>query len=93
MRSFKSNENIHKEEGGFFRFPPFLLYVRCKSGVTFIRRSFCDDIQQRYCSVTGVAPPTLTRKEEGKLIEMFQEVERSYRKYINRFIFLAIHMY
>ena len=23
------------------RFPPFLLYVRCKSGVTFIRRSFC----------------------------------------------------
>ena len=25
------------------RFPPFLLYVRCKSGVTFIRRSFRDD--------------------------------------------------
>ena len=24
------------------RFPPFLLYVRCKSGVTFIRRSFRD---------------------------------------------------
>ena len=23
-------------------FPPFLLYVRCKSGVTFIRRSFRD---------------------------------------------------
>ena len=25
------------------RFPPFLLYVRCKSGVTFIRRRFRDD--------------------------------------------------
>ena len=24
------------------RFPPFLLYVRCKSGVTFIRRRFRD---------------------------------------------------
>ena len=24
------------------RFPPFLLYVRCKSGVTFIRRNFRD---------------------------------------------------
>ena len=24
------------------RFPPFLLYVRCKSGVTFIQRSFRD---------------------------------------------------
>ena len=24
------------------RFPPFLPYVRCKSGVTFIRRSFRD---------------------------------------------------
>ena len=24
------------------RFPPFLLYVRCKSGVIFIRRSFRD---------------------------------------------------
>ena len=22
------------------RFPPFLLYVRCKSGVTFVRRCF-----------------------------------------------------
>ena len=25
------------------RFPPFLLYVRCKSGVIFIRRSFRDE--------------------------------------------------
>ena len=24
------------------RFLPFLLYVRCKSGVTFVRRCFCD---------------------------------------------------
>ena len=27
----------------FVRVPPFLLYVRCKSGVTFIRRSFRDE--------------------------------------------------
>ena len=25
------------------RFPPFLLYVRCKSGVTFVRRCFRDE--------------------------------------------------
>ena len=24
------------------RFPPFLLYVRCKSGVTFVRKCFLD---------------------------------------------------
>ena len=46
---------------------------------------YYNNIQQIYCSVTGVAPPTLTRKEEEKIIEMFQEVERSYRKYINRY--------
>ena len=45
---------------------------------------YYNNIQQIYCGVTGVAPPTLTRKEEEKIIEMFQEVERSYRKYINR---------
>ena len=27
------------------RFPPFLLYVRWKSGVTFVRGCFRDDIQ------------------------------------------------
>ena len=54
---------------------------------------YYNNIQQIYCGVTGVAPPTLTRKEEEKIIEMFQEVERSYRKYINRYNFLAIHMY
>ena len=42
------------------------------------------NIQQIYCGATGVAPLTLTRKEEEKIIEIFQEVERSYRKYINR---------
>ena len=42
-----------------------------------------NNIQQIYCNVTGVASPTLTRRDE-KNIEMFQEVERSYRKYINR---------
>ena len=51
-----------------------------------------NNIQQIYCGVTWVAVPTLTRKEEEKIIEMFQEVERSYRKYINRYN-LAIHMY
>ena len=47
---------------------------------------YYNNIQQIHCSVTGVAPPTLTRKEEEKIIEMFQEVERSYRKYIKRYI-------
>ena len=42
-----------------------------------------------YCSVTGVAPPTLVGKEEEKIIEMFQEVERSYRKYINGYNFFS----
>ena len=41
---------------------------------------YYNSIQQIYCGVTGVAPPTFTRKEEEKIIEMFQEVERSYRK-------------
>ena len=54
---------------------------------------YYNNIQQIYCGVTGAAPPTLTRKEEEKIIEMFQEIERSYRKYINRYIFLVIHMY
>ena len=44
------------------------------------------NIQQIYCGITGAAPPTLTRKEEEKIVEMFQEVERSNRKYINRYI-------
>ena len=30
------------------RFPPFLLYVRCKSGVTCIRRSFRDVPHDRH---------------------------------------------
>ena len=46
---------------------------------------YYNNIKQIYCGVTGVAPPTLTRKEEKKIIEMFQEVERSYRKYINMY--------
>ena len=46
---------------------------------------YYNNIQQIYCGVTGVAPPTLTRNEEEKIIEMFQEVERLYRKYINRY--------
>ena len=43
------------------------------------------NIQQIYCGVTGTAPPTLTGKEE-KIIEMFQEVDRLYRKYVDRLI-------
>ena len=50
---------------------------------------YYNNIQQIYCGVTGVAPPTLTRKEEEKIIEMFQEVERSYRRYINRYNFFS----
>ena len=47
---------------------------------------YYNNIQQIYCGVTRVASPTLTRKEEEKIIEMFQDLERSYRKYI-RYIF------
>ena len=50
---------------------------------------YYNNIHQIYCSVTGVAPPTLTRKEEEKLIEMFQEIERSYTKYIIRYNFFS----
>ena len=54
---------------------------------------FYNTIQQIYCGVTGVALPSLTREEEELIIQMFKEVERSYRKYINRYNFLVIHMY
>ena len=50
---------------------------------------YYNNIQQIYCGVTGAEPPTLSRKEEEKIIEMFQEVERSYRKYINRYNFFS----
>ena len=46
---------------------------------------YYNNSQQIYCGVTGAAPPTLTRKEEEKIIEMFQEAERSYRKYIKMY--------
>ena len=45
---------------------------------------YYNNILQIYCGVIGAAPPPLTRKEEEKIIEMFQEVERTYRKTINR---------
>ena len=41
---------------------------------------YYNNIQQIYCGVTEVVPLTLIRKEEEKIIEMFQAVERSYRK-------------
>ena len=50
---------------------------------------YYNNIQQIYGGVTGVAPPTLTRKEEEKIIEMLQEVERSYRKYIKKYNFFS----
>ena len=38
-----------------FRFPPFLLYVRWKSGVTFVRRCFRDDFRlHRPCSLWSI---------------------------------------
>ena len=54
---------------------------------------YYNNIHQIYCGITGASPPTLTRKEEEKIIEMFQEVEGSYRKYINRFIFFFSYSY
>ena len=53
------------------------------------RTKYCNNIQQIYCGVTRVTPPTFTRKEEEKIIEMFQEVERSYRKCMNRYNFFS----
>ena len=50
---------------------------------------YYNNIQQIYCSVTGAAPPTLTGKEEERIIEMFQEVERSCRKYTKRYNFFS----
>ena len=35
------------------RFPPFLLYVRWKSGVTFVRRCFCDVGENAHTSWTA----------------------------------------
>ena len=53
-----------------------------------------NNIQQIYCRVSWAAPPTLTWKEEGKIIEMLQEVDGLYRKYVNMFIFfLVMHMH
>ena len=49
--------------------------------------NYYNNIQQIYCSVTGAAPSTLTGEEEERIIEMFQEIERSYRKYLNRYNF------
>ena len=43
---------------------------------------YYNNIQQIYCGVTGVAPPSLTREEGEMIIQMLKEVERSFRKYI-----------
>ena len=50
---------------------------------------YYNNIQQIYCGVTWVAPPSLIREEETMKIQMFKEVERSYRKYINRYNFFS----
>ena len=48
------------------------------------RTKYYNNILQIYCGVTGAAPLTLTRKEEERIIQIFQEVERIFRKYINK---------
>ena len=53
------------------RFPPVLLYVRCKTGVTFIRRSFRDEDKQWSETVTI-----------GSLI-LLSKTKREITKYIN----------
>ena len=50
---------------------------------------YYNNIQQIYCGVTGAAPPTLTVKEEEKIIEMFQDVDGLYRKYVDRLNFFS----
>ena len=42
---------------------------------------YYNNIQQIYCGVLGAAP---AGKEEEKIIEMFQEVDCLYRKYMDR---------
>ena len=39
--------------------------------------------------ITGAAPPIFARNEDEKIIGMFQEVERSYSKYIKRYNFFS----
>ena len=50
---------------------------------------YYNNIQQIYCGVTGAVPPTLTGKEEEKIIEMFQEIDGLYRKYVDRLNFFT----
>ena len=50
---------------------------------------YANNIQQIYCGVTEVVLPSLTREEEEMIIQMFKAVERSYRKYINRYNFFS----
>ena len=50
---------------------------------------YYNTIQQIYCSVTGAVPPSLTREEEEIIKQMFKEVERSYRKNVNRYDFFS----
>ena len=46
----------------YSRFPPFLLYVRCKSGVTFIRRSSRDALDDTVYA-TGAPNPSKNMHE------------------------------
>ena len=50
----KVNGNIEKQAKVMLiythpRFPPFLLYFRCKLGVTFARKCFCDEYSSIKC--------------------------------------------
>ena len=50
---------------------------------------YYNNIQHIYSGVTGAAPPTLTGKEKENMIEMFQEVDGLYRKYVDRLNFFS----
>ena len=51
MILWRNIENYHFESDP--RFHPFLIYVRWKSGVTFVRRCFYDDHGQNRECLTG----------------------------------------
>ena len=55
------------------RFPPFLLHVRCKSGVTFIRRNFRDEFYDVYTSIfmLGMLPQLFKNVKYSPIIVVF----------------------
>ena len=55
------------------RFPPFLLYLRCKSGVTFIQRSFRDE------------PTKCLLRFEKKLLAVHKNTVSAKREYVESY--------